>query len=128
MIGGIRTCLGVSDDPIFLRISSNSCPVNLLLARSHQAEIIIVKRLILRRNNVTRVQVECRPFDQDRRKHDAFTHSAMLPACSRDGAAANEIADRSLLPSQVEPTTTKIDIHSFSARRSALRDSVKPSS
>ena len=32
--------------------------VNLLLVRSHQAEIIIVKRLIQGRNNVTRVQVE----------------------------------------------------------------------
>ena len=46
VIGGIRTSLGVSDDPMFLWISSNSCPLNLLLVRSHQAEIIIVKRLI----------------------------------------------------------------------------------
>ena len=45
VIGGIRTCLGVSYDPMFLWISSNSCPLNLLLVRSHQAEIIIVKRL-----------------------------------------------------------------------------------
>ena len=42
-IGGIRTCLGVSDDPMFLWISSSSCPLNLLLVQSHQAEIIIVK-------------------------------------------------------------------------------------
>ena len=55
------------------------CPLNLLLVRSHQAEIIIVKRLILGRNNVTRVRVEPRPFDQGRRKNDAFTHSATLP-------------------------------------------------
>ena len=53
VIGGIRTCLGVSDDPMFLWISSNSCPLNLLLVRSHQAEIIIVKRLIQGRNYVT---------------------------------------------------------------------------
>ena len=78
MIGGIRTSLGVSDDPMFLWISSNSCPLNLLLVRSHQAEIIIVKRLIQGRNNVTRVRVEPRPFDQGRRKNDAFTHSATL--------------------------------------------------
>ena len=79
MIGGIRTCLGVFVDPMFLCISSNSCPLNLLLVQSHQAEIIIVKRLIQGRNNVTRVRVEPRSFDQGRRKNDAFTHSAMLP-------------------------------------------------
>ena len=71
MIGEIRTYLGVSDDPMFLWISSNSYPLNLLLVRSHQAEIIIVKRLIQGCNNVTRVWVD--------RKNDAFTHSAMLP-------------------------------------------------
>ena len=79
VIGGIRTCLGVSDDPMFLWISSNSCPLNLLLVRSHQAEIIIVKRLIQGRNSVTRVRVEPRSFDQGRRKNDAFTYSATLP-------------------------------------------------
>ena len=79
VIGGIRTCLGVSDDPMFLWLSSNSCPLNLLLVQSHQAEIIIVKRLIQGRNNVTRVRVEPRPFDQGRRKNDALTHSATLP-------------------------------------------------
>ena len=79
MIGGIRTCLEVSVDPMFLWISSNSCPLNLLLVRSHQAEIIIVKRLIQGRNNVTRVRVEPRSFDQGRRENDAFTHSATLP-------------------------------------------------
>ena len=70
VIGGIRTCVGVSDDPMFLWISSNSCPLNLLLVRSYQAEIIIVKRLIQGRNNVTRVRVEPRSFDQGRRKND----------------------------------------------------------
>ena len=79
MIGGIRTCLGVSADPMFLWISSNSCPLNLLLVRSHQAEIITVKRLIQGRNNVTSVQVEPRSFNQGRRKNDAFAHSATLP-------------------------------------------------
>ena len=64
---------------MFLWISSNSCPLNLLLVRNHQAEIIIVKRLIQGRNNVTRVRVEPKPFDQGRRKNDAFTHSATLP-------------------------------------------------
>ena len=78
MIGGIRTCLGVSDDPMFLWIFLNSCPLNLLLVRSHQAEIIIVKHLIQGRNNVTRVRVELRSFDQGRCKNDAFTHSATL--------------------------------------------------
>ena len=50
--------LRVSSDPMLLRISPNSCPLNLLLVQSHQAEIIIVKRLIQRRNNVTRVRVK----------------------------------------------------------------------
>ena len=79
VIGGICTCLGVFDVPMFLWISSNSCPLNLLLVRSHQAKIIIVKHLIQGRNNVTRVWVEPRSFDQGRRKNDTFTHSAMLP-------------------------------------------------
>ena len=79
MIGGIRTCLGISDDPMFLWISSNSCPLDLLLVQSHQAEIIIVKRLIQGRNNMTRVRVEPRSLDQGCRKNDAFTHSATLP-------------------------------------------------
>ena len=78
MIEGIRTCLGVSDGPMFLWVSSNFCPPDLLLVRSHQAEIIIVKRFIQGRNNVIRVRVEPRPFDQGRRKNDAFTHSATL--------------------------------------------------
>ena len=78
MIGGIRTCLEVSVDPMFLWISLNSCPLNLLLVRSHQAEIIIVKHLILGRNSVTRVRVEPRSFDQGRRKNDALTHLATL--------------------------------------------------
>ena len=77
VIEGIRTCLGVSDNPMFLCISSNSCPLNLLLVRSHQAKIIIVKRLIQGRNSVTRVPVES--SNQGRRKSDAFIHSATLP-------------------------------------------------
>ena len=60
MIAGIRNCLEASDDPMFLWISLNSGPLNLLLVQSHQAEIIIVKRLIQGRNNVTRVRVEPR--------------------------------------------------------------------
>ena len=79
VIGGIRNCLEVSIDPMFLWISSNSCPLNLLLVRSHKAEIIIVKRLIQGRNSVTRVRVQPRSFDQGIRKNDSFTHSATLP-------------------------------------------------
>ena len=67
MIKGIRTCLEVFDDLMFLWISSNSCPVDLLLVRSHQAEIIIVKRLIQGCNNVTnRGRAEPRSYDQGR--------------------------------------------------------------
>ena len=84
VIGGIRTCLEVFIDQMFLWISSSSCPLNLLLVRSHQAEVIIVKRFIQGRNNVTRVRVEPRSFDQSRRKNDAFTHSATLPTKGMD--------------------------------------------
>ena len=57
----------------------NSGSLNLLLVRSDQATIIIVKRLIQRRNNLTRVRVEPRSCDQLRRRNDAFTISAKLP-------------------------------------------------
>ena len=60
VIGGIRTCLEVSDDSIFLWISSYSCPLNLLLVWSHQAEVIVVKRLVRGRNSGTRMRVEPR--------------------------------------------------------------------
>ena len=84
MIGGIRTCLEVFIDQMLLWISLSSCPLNLLLVRSHQSEIIIVKRFIQGRNNVTRVRVEPRSFDQSRRKNDAFTHLATLPTKGMD--------------------------------------------
>ena len=60
-------------------ISSNYCPLNLLLVRSHRAEIMIAMRLIQRPSNVTRVRVEPRLFNQGCRKNNAFTHSAMPP-------------------------------------------------
>ena len=63
---------------MFLWISSNSCPLNLLLVRSHQAELIIKKRLIQGLNSVTRVRAEPLLFDQGRRKNDAFTLLALL--------------------------------------------------
>ena len=72
MVGGIRTCLGFFSDPLFLWISSNSCLWNLLLVLHHQAEIIIVKRLIQGRSNVTRVRVEPKSCDQGCRKNDAI--------------------------------------------------------
>ena len=78
MIEGIRNCLGVSNDPMFLLISSNSCPLNLLFVQSHRAQIIIVKRLIQERNNVTRVRVEPKSFDQGGHEKDAFTLWATL--------------------------------------------------
>ena len=56
--GRIRTRLGVDHFPSFPVDVLTSSHVNLLLVRSHQAEIIIVKRLIQGRNNVTRVRVE----------------------------------------------------------------------
>ena len=61
VIAGIRTCLGVSSDTMVPWISENSCPrpLDFLLVRSHQAEKIIVNRLIQERNETT-VRVEPR--------------------------------------------------------------------
>ena len=56
---------------MFLLISSNSCPLNLLLVRKHQPEI---KRLIQRHNVTSRMRVEPRSYDQGRRKNDVVTH------------------------------------------------------
>ena len=53
------------------------------LFEATKAEILIVKRLIQGRNNVTRVRVEPRLFDQGRRKNDAFTDLATLPTKER---------------------------------------------
>ena len=57
---------------MFQWISWNSCPLNLLLVRSHEAEIIIVKRLIQERNNVARVRIELRSCDHGCRKNDVL--------------------------------------------------------
>ena len=57
---------------MLLWTSSNSCPLNLLLVESHQAEMIIVKRLIQERNSVTRVRVEPLLCDQVRHNSDGF--------------------------------------------------------
>ena len=64
VFGGIRTCLGISTDLMFLCVYSNSCPLNLLLVRSHHATIIIIKRLIQGCNNVTTALIEPRSCDQ----------------------------------------------------------------
>jgi len=77
--GRIRTRLGVVHFRLFLIFDFFS--VNLLFFRSHQAEIIIVKRLIQERNNdVTKVRVEPRSRDNDYgcRQNDALTLSATL--------------------------------------------------
>ena len=84
VLGGIRICLGASKDQMFVWISSNSCPLNLLLFASHQAKIIIVKRLIQGRNNVTRVWVEPKSCDQGWRKKQrlySLGHAADLTVC-----------------------------------------------
>ena len=61
VFGEICTGLGVSSGPMFLWISSFAFSLNLLLARSHQAEIIIVNRPIQGRNYATTwVRVEPR--------------------------------------------------------------------
>ena len=77
--GGIRISVEIFCDPMFLWISSNSCSLNLLHVRSHQAEILIVKRLTQGRNNVTKVRVEHTSCDQGRRENDIFAFSATQP-------------------------------------------------
>ena len=57
----------------------NSCLLSLLLVSGHHAEVIIVKRLILGRNNVSRVRIKSRSSDQGRRKNNAFSLSATPP-------------------------------------------------
>ena len=76
---------------MFLRIFSNSSPVNLLLVRNHQAEIIIVKRLIQGRKNKTRVQVEPRSF-QARRQYSVTRVSREVYLCEfQRGTGVREI-------------------------------------
>ena len=61
---------------MFPLISSNSCLLNLLFVQSHQRGIIIAKRLILGRSNVTRVKIKpkiMRLKSSDRRKDDRTT-------------------------------------------------------
>ena len=83
MLEEIRTCSLVSIYPMFLWISSNSCSLNLLLVRSHQAEIIAIKRFIQERMTKARVRVEPRSCNQNCRKKDVFTLSARLPTILR---------------------------------------------
>ena len=43
-----------------------------------------------------------------------------------DRASATETVDSGSIPGRMKPKTIKIGIHSFPARRPAIRDSVKP--
>ena len=72
------TCLRISSDPMFLWILLNSCPLNLVLVPSHQAEMVIVKRFIEGQNKQTRVRVEPKSCDQGRLKNDFFALLATL--------------------------------------------------
>ena len=78
-------------------IFSNSCSLNLLLDRNYQAEIIIVKRLIQGRNNVTRVRIKPRSYDQDRRKKDEFALSSILPTNSKHASKQYSLLANSFL-------------------------------
>ena len=78
------TCSEVCSDIMLFWIYSDSCPVNLLLVQSHQATIIIVKRLIQGCDNVTRVLVESRSYDQRRRKNNAFALLSTLPTYEQE--------------------------------------------
>ena len=80
VIGEVGTCLEVFCDLMFLWIFPNFCLLNLLLVRSYQAGITIVKRLVQGRNNMTRyLRGKPRLCDQGHRNNNAFTYSAVLP-------------------------------------------------
>ena len=80
VIGEIGTCLEVFRNLMFLWIFPNFCLLNLLLVRSYQADITIVKRLVQGRINMTRYRRgKPRLCDQGRRNNNAFTYSATLP-------------------------------------------------
>ena len=55
--GGIRTCLEVSSDPMLVYFFE-FLSTEFAAGRSKPAEVIIVKRLIQGRNNVTRVRIQ----------------------------------------------------------------------
>ena len=57
---------------MFLWISSHFSPIALLLVQRHQADLIIIKRLILGR---AQVQVEPRLSKLGRHKYNAFNRS-----------------------------------------------------
>ena len=67
-------------EPVFQWIFLHSSgPLNLLLVRCHQVEIIPVKRLTQERNNVTRMRFEPRSRNLGRRKKRRF-YSLILAA------------------------------------------------
>ena len=86
VIGGIRSCIEVSSDPIFQWISSNSCPLNLLLVRSPPSRDNHRKAFIHGFNNMTSVWVKPRSCNQVCCKNDAFTFSTTIT-----GKLTNEI-------------------------------------
>ena len=66
----------------------------------------MVKRLIQGRNNVTRMRVEPRSFDQGRRKNDAFTHSATLLTTASEVRDAIGQLKKTKPPDQIVSQTT----------------------
>ena len=55
--------------------------MNLIFVRNQQAEMLIVKRFIQGRNNMTRVRIEPTLCNQGRHKNDVFTLSTK--SCKR---------------------------------------------
>ena len=71
----LRSCLCIQ----VFRLSFSSDFINLLLAKFHQAEIIIVKHLIQGRNNETRLGVEAlilRSWSSQKRRSEPLRHAA----------------------------------------------------
>ena len=101
VVGGLRTCLEVFSDSMFQWISSNSCPLNLLLVGSHPAQIIVVKCLI--QGRCLEQDVLTRPVWHEaflRGQFDAETTQACFKWESNPNHAIIVVVKTTPLPSQ----------------------------
>ena len=88
--GRISSVLGIDTVFKFSTWSSTFFQINLLLVRSHRAEIIIVERLIQEHNNVTRVRVEPSSCDHGRQENNLRSRSFFWAIKSNDISLSRE--------------------------------------
>ena len=79
LVFGVIVLKSFQSSKLIFWIYSSSFSLNFLLVRSQREEIIIVKRFIQVRSNVTGMRIEPKSCHHGRRKNDTFTHSATLP-------------------------------------------------